>query len=271
MMNTRFMTRTSPLPFLQLLQSRRMSFFEKPIVKKQMLTGVWPIVATPFNSHDESLNFEAFGKIVKFWSDEIKVDGMTITGVLGESNRLTDEERLELIKIACQSSNVPICVGTSHAGTRATVDLSKMAIENGAHSVMITPSREGVPNEKKIIEYYQRIGKELGDTPIVLQDHPASTQVNMSIPTILEIIDTVPSVRCVKLESLPSPARMRIVKSHLRKNEKEEHVSLLTGLGGLYGYFDIQAGSNGFMTGFAFPEALQSIYEAEMKGIVNKV
>jgi hypothetical protein len=48
--------------------------------------------------------------------------GCTITGVLGESNRLTDNERATMIEIAVGIANsagrdYPICVGTSHAGT----------------------------------------------------------------------------------------------------------------------------------------------------------
>ena len=34
---------------------------------------------------------------------------------------------------------------------------------------------------------------------------------------------------------------------------------ILTGLGGLYGGFELQAGADGFMTGFAFPEVLQAM------------
>jgi 4-hydroxy-tetrahydrodipicolinate synthase len=36
----------------------------------------------------------------------------------------------------------------------------------------------------------------------------------------------------------------------------------LSGLGALYGIFDLERGSHGFMTGFAFPEALQAMVAA---------
>merc|ERR1719477_435475 len=89
--------------------------------------GVWPIIATPFND-DETINFAAFERIIDFFSNEIGVNGCTIIGVLGESNRLIDAERRELIKLATSTSSVPICVGTSHAGTYATIKLSEEAI-----------------------------------------------------------------------------------------------------------------------------------------------
>ena len=59
-------------------------------------TGVWPIMATPFNE-DESVDLESFGKSVAFMKDA-GCNGATIVGVLGESNRLMDAEREALIK-----------------------------------------------------------------------------------------------------------------------------------------------------------------------------
>jgi len=43
-------------------------------------------------------------------------------------------------------------------------------------------------------------------------------------------------------------------------------VPILTGLGALYGLFDLEAGSNGFNTGFAFPEVLMAMHTAAKAG-----
>ena len=85
--------------------------------------GVWPIVATPFHD-DESLDLEGFAKSIRFFG-ECGASGATVCGVLGESNRLTDAERAQLVETAVGAAGaMPICVGVSHAGTRATVDLA---------------------------------------------------------------------------------------------------------------------------------------------------
>ena len=85
--------------------------------------GVWPIVATPFHD-DESLDLEGFAKSIRFFG-ECGASGATVCGVLGESNRLTDAERAKLVETAVGAAGaMPICVGVSHAGTRATVDLA---------------------------------------------------------------------------------------------------------------------------------------------------
>ena len=237
------------------------------INKNNAFNGVWPIIATPFND-DERINFKSFEKIIDFYSNKINVNGCTIIGVLGESNRLIDSERKELISIATSISSVPICVGTSHSGTYATIKLSQDAINCGAHSVMITPSREPVPDQtNNIINYYKKIYDELGsEIPIVLQDHPASTLVHISMDSIKDIIkNKCPSIQCIKLESLPSPPKIRNLVPFIKENNL--NCTILTGLGALYGLFDLECKTNGFMTGFAFPEILYEIYKQE---IINK-
>ena len=53
-------------------------------------TGVIPILATPFHD-DESLDLESLARMIAF-NKTAGVDGVTLLGLLGESNRLTDDE-----------------------------------------------------------------------------------------------------------------------------------------------------------------------------------
>ena len=225
----------------------------------QKFSGVIPILATPFND-DESLDLASWQRMIEFMV-ALKVDGITLLGVLGESNRLNDHERESLIKsavatIATGRQRIPVIVGTSHTGTAAAAFLSRMAEDLGADAVMVAPAREPVPNDDRIVEYYQRIGNATR-LPIVLQDHPASTEVHMSAPLILRIVKEVGSVACIKAEAVPTPTKIRALRAGLSRP-----VSILSGLGALYAPFDLEAGSDGFNTGFAFPEVLRALVNA---------
>ena len=187
------------------------------------------------------------------------VDGVTILGVLGESNRLNDSERQELITSAVSTVNgrMPIIVGTSHSGTRVTAYLSRMAEDLGANAVMITPAKEPVPNPDRIAEMYQQVADSIS-IPIVLQDHPASSEVHMSVELMLRIVRAVPSIGCVKEEAVPTGPKIRLLRDGL----KEKNLPILSGLGALYAPFDLEAGSDGFNTGFALPEVLLAMMNA---------
>ena len=216
--------------------------------------GVFPILVTPFDDHG-NLDLESFDRMVRFMAD-IGVNGVTIIGVLGESNRMLDAEREQLIKTAVDAAGgrIPVIVGTSYSGTRATLELSRMAESLGAAGVMVTPSRESVPNEDRIFEFFQQVAEGIS-IPIVVQDHPASTQVHMSVSLILRLVREIPLVACIKEEAVPTPPRITALLNGIG----DRAVTILTGLGALYGAFDLARGAHGFMTGFAFPEVLLAL------------
>jgi len=228
-------------------------------------SGVIPILATPFNA-DETLDLESWQRMIEFMVD-MKVDGITILGVLGESNRLSDHEREKLIKaaVATVGKRIPVIVGTSYTGSAAATYLSQMAEDLGADAVMVAPAKEPVPNEDRILEYYRWIADGI-TLPIVLQDHPASTEVHMPVPLILRIVKEVPSVACIKAEAVPTPPKVRALREGLSRP-----VSILSGLGALYAPFDLEAGSDGFNTGFAFPEVLRALVMAAKAGDFDRV
>lgn len=228
--------------------------------------GVIPILATPFHD-DESLDLDSWSRLLEFMIG-IGVDGVTILGVLGESNRLNDPDRERLVESAVDivRQRVPIIVGTSHTGTEAAVYLSRRAEELGAAAVMVTPAKEPVPNDERIIELYRRIADKIS-IPIVLQDHPISTEVHMSVDLIIKVLRRVPSIASVKEEAVPTAAKIR----QLRDGFTERPLSIITGLGALYAPFELAAGSDGFNTGFAFPEVLQAMVIAARDGDWGRV
>jgi 4-hydroxy-tetrahydrodipicolinate synthase len=227
---------------------------------KVSFEGVYPILATPFHD-DERVDIESMERLIHFMAG-LGVDGVTILGVLGEANRMLDSEREALIKAAVKAAaGLPVIVGTSHSGTRAALNLSQMAQELGADAVMVTPHAEAVPSEERVFEYYRAIASGIR-IPIVVQDHPASSGVHMSAPLMLHMVAELPAVAAMKEEALPTAPKIRTLLQGMTARK----VPILTGLGSLYAQFDLEAGSSGFNTGFAFPEALMAMVKAVRAG-----
>jgi 4-hydroxy-tetrahydrodipicolinate synthase len=228
--------------------------------------GVYPILPTPFND-DEVLDTEAFAGIIRFMVD-VGVDGVTILGVLGEANRMVDAERSKLIEtaVATADGRIPIIVGTSHSGTQATIELSHIAHKLGAAGVMVTPHREPTPNTQRIYDHFARIADAI-ELPIILQDHPISTQVHMPLDLVLRMVAEIDRVSCIKQEAVPSPARVAALVAGMTTRK----LPILTGLGALYGGYELARGADGFMTGFAFPEVLMAMVIAAQNDDHNRV
>lgn len=237
--------------------------------------GVYPILVTPFlKNDDELLDLQSFRRSIRFMA-EAEVQGVTITGVLGESNRLTDKERQRLIETARTTIQeysrkdhgidgrppLHLCVGTSHTGTAATVALCEMAKDLKADSVMVTPSvSHGVE------QLYHRVADACPNLPIVVQDHPLSTGVHLPTDLLVRLVAQVPTVACIKLESLPTVDRLAELRAHPDWNG----CPVLTGLGALYAGFDLEHQISGFMTGFSFPEVLRGMHAYAASGDVER-
>jgi 4-hydroxy-tetrahydrodipicolinate synthase len=234
-------------------------------------TGVWPILPAPFQD-DESLDLESLERVVRFMA-AAGMDGVTVLGVLGEFNRITDAEREQVVRAtvrAAQASPGPggarlrVVVGATHPGTHATVEYCRMAEALGADGVMISPSHEPAPGEEQVAEYFRRVAAGC-KLPIVLQDHPASSQVFMGVPLLLRLVAELPQIACIKLEQPPTPPRIAALLGGMAAGTAGgggRTVTLLQGLGALYGQFDLERGAHGFMTGFAFPEALKAMVDS---------
>jgi 4-hydroxy-tetrahydrodipicolinate synthase len=90
--------------------------------------------------------------------------------------------------------------------------------------------------------------------------------VHMSVPLLLRLVNEIPSIACIKEEALPTPPKI----SALLSSMTERRIPILTGLGALYGGFDLARGSSGFNTGFAFPEVLQAMVKHSRAGNMEK-
>jgi 4-hydroxy-tetrahydrodipicolinate synthase len=117
---------------------------------------------------------------------------------------------------------------------------------------MLAPPVLGRPNDDAVLAHYLAVAAAT-DLPIVVQDHPASSGVHMSVDLLATIADRAPACRVVKLEDEPSPpkiGRLRAARPDIR---------ILGGLGAIMLIEELRRGAVGTMTGFGFPELLVEI------------
>ncbi len=213
--------------------------------------GVWNIVPTPFTD-DGSLDQASLPGLTRFVAG-CDVDGMTILGVLGEAGKLSDDERDRVVAgVIGAAGGLPVCVGVSHAATDRAVAYARGAAAMGAHSLMLAPPALAKPNDAAVLAHYRAVASAV-DVPIVVQDHPASSGVHMSVDLITTIADQVPRCRTIKLEDEPSPPKIT------RLLAADPGLRILGGLGAIMLLEELRRGAVGTMTGFGFPEILVEI------------
>lgn len=228
----------------------------------ERLRGVWNIVPTPFLD-DASLDEESIGTLVDFVIGT-GVDGMTVLGVMGEVGRLSDEERHRVLELTIDraAGRVPICAGVSHAATDRAVAFAREAEALGAHSVMLAPPALLKPNDDAVRAHYLAVAAAIR-IPIVVQDHPASSNVWMSAAVLGGLVAASPLCRVIKLEEEPSPPKIR------RLLAASPDAVVLGGLGAIALLEELRAGASGTMTGFGYPDILVDIVRRWFSGDVD--
>lgn len=225
-----------------------------------VLTGVFNITPTPFHP-DGALDLDSLTRLTAF-TRGTGVNGMTILGVLGEADKLTEAERDAVIEatIAAAGPGFPICVGTTHAGTDGCIAYSRRAQALGAAAVMVAPPKLARSNDAALHRHYVAVAEAL-DIPVVVQDFPPAVGgILMSAELIGGLAKASPRLQHLKLEDDPSPMKVSQV---LAVNPA---VKVMGGLGGMMFLEELRHGAVGTMTGFAFPEILVAIHRAWTAG-----
>ena len=221
--------------------------------------GIFHILATPFRE-DGALDTTGYPRLIESVLST-GVNGLTILGIAGEAHRLTDEERRRVVETVVKETRgrVPVAVGVSASGTHLATAFARMAREHGADALMVAPPT-GLKNLDAVAEHYRIVAAVTG-LPIVLQDEPVTTQVNMPAPFIAQVCAEIAQIQAVKLEeppTLPKITRLRALFG--------DRVAIFGGLGGVYFFEELSRGADGAMTGFPYPEALRAIREHFVAG-----
>jgi 4-hydroxy-tetrahydrodipicolinate synthase len=226
------------------------------------LKGVYNITPTPFHP-DGSLDEASLHTLTRFNVDK-GVDGMTILGVMGETGKVTDAERDQIIAGVLEAANgeLPICVGTTHGGTDGCVAYSKRAQALGAKAVMVAPPQLARSNEEAMRRHYLTVAAAI-DIPIVVQDHPASSRVYMSVELITRLAEEAPQCNFLKLEDVPCPPKVAKVRA------AKPDMVIFGGLGGMMFLEELKSGADGTMTGFGFPDILVDIHRKYLRGDID--
>lgn len=229
--------------------------------------GVFVISVTPF-AEDGALDLESLDRVTDFYL-EAGADGLTILGMMGEAPKLTQSESLKVLdRVVARVGGKPVVVGVSAPGLAALAELGKEAMARGAAGVMVAPPMS-LRTDAQILNYYRQACGFLGaDIPVVLQDFPLATTVQISDELLGRIIDALPQIVMLKHEDWPGLAK--ISKLRAAEAEGRRHISVLCGNGGAFLPEEVARGADGAMTGFGFPEMMVRVVALAARGEMDR-
>ena len=161
-----------------------------------MLGEVLTAVVTPFG-RDGAVDFERFRELAQHLV-ESGSDGLVVAGTTGESPNLTDDERLELFRVAVDTlrGRGTVVAGTGTYSTAHSVHLTREAHELGVDGFLVITPYYNKPPVRGIVEHFRAIA-DVSDRPIIVYNIPGRVALNLEPETIVELTD-IPTVRAVK-------------------------------------------------------------------------
>lgn len=161
-----------------------------------MLGEVLTAVVTPFG-RDGAVDFERFRELAQHLV-ESGSDGLVVAGTTGESPNLTDDERLELFRVAVDAlrGRGTVVAGTGTYSTAHSVHLTREAHELGVDGFLVVTPYYNKPPARGIVEHFRAIA-DVSDRPIIAYNIPGRVAINIEPETIVELAQ-IPTVRAVK-------------------------------------------------------------------------
>jgi 4-hydroxy-tetrahydrodipicolinate synthase len=161
-----------------------------------VLGEVLTAVVTPFKD-DGSVDFDGFRDLANHLLDHGS-DGLVVAGTTGESPTLSDDERLELFRVAIDAvgGRGTVVAGTGTYSTAHSVHLTREAHDIGVDGFLVVTPYYNKPPPRGIVEHFKAIAAE-SDRPVVVYNIPGRVVINIEPETMVELAE-IPTVRAVK-------------------------------------------------------------------------
>ena len=160
-----------------------------------IFTGSCVALVTPFK--DNKIDFDRIRALID-WHIENGTDAILVAGTTGETSTLTDQEHLDLLRVAGEhiAGRVPYIAGTGSNDTAYSIMLSKYAEEQGADAVLVINPYYNKSTQKGIYVHIKAIADAI-KVPIIVYNVPSRTGANISVSTMQKLAE-IPNVQAVK-------------------------------------------------------------------------
>jgi len=113
-------------------------------------------------------------------------DGIVVTGTTGETSTLTDEEKIELVRVgkSVAAGRATIITGGGSNETAHAIELYKASEKAGADGALVVTPYYNKPTQSGILTHFRMVA-DATDLPVMLYDIPGRTGVPIRFETLI--------------------------------------------------------------------------------------
>ncbi len=174
-----------------------------------VLGEILTAAVTPFRE-DGAVDYDRYRELCAYLVEHGS-DGVVVAGTTGEAPTLSDDERIELFRVAVDEvgASATVVAGTGTYSTAHSVHLTERAHELGVDGFLVVTPYYNKPPPRGIVEHFKAIAA-VSDRPIIVYNIPQRVVVNIEPETIAELAE-IPTVKAVKQATEEIDQARRIV------------------------------------------------------------
>ena len=156
--------------------------------------GLGTALVTPFSNVE--IDWESYRLLVKR-QVEAGVDFLVPLGSTAETPCLTDEDKVEILRVTKEEScGLPIVAGVGSNSFTGTVRNMRLLDPYGADAYLVVVPFYNKPTQEGLYRYFKAVAEET-DRQVILYNVPGRTGTNMKTETCLRLAE-IPNVVAVK-------------------------------------------------------------------------
>jgi 4-hydroxy-tetrahydrodipicolinate synthase len=151
----------------------------------RMLTAM----ITPM-TRDGAVDYDGAARLASYLVDDMRNDGLVVSGTTGESPTTTDEEQDRLLRTVVEAvgDRASIVAGVGTNDTAHTKELTRRAQRAGADGLLVVTPYYSKPPQHALEAHFRAVA-DVADLPVMLYDIPGRTGTPIATETLIRLAD----------------------------------------------------------------------------------
>lgn len=157
-----------------------------------MFHGSMVAIVTPMQS-DGQIDYDSFTQLLN-WHVQSGTKAIVVLGTTGESATINDKERRKLFQLAVKElkGKVPMIAGTGANATSVAIELTQMAMEEGADACLLVTPYYNKPTQEGLYLHYKAVAQAV-PIPQIFYNVPGRTGCDLLPETAIRL-SSIPNI-----------------------------------------------------------------------------
>jgi 4-hydroxy-tetrahydrodipicolinate synthase len=144
---------------------------------------------TPMTS-DGAVDYDGAARLAAYLVDDMRNEGLVLSGTTGESPTTTDEEKERLLRVVLDTvgDRAKVVAGVGTNNTTHTIELARQAERAGAGGLLVVTPYYNKPAQDALAAHFTAVADSTG-LPMLIYDIPGRTATAVATATLIKLAE----------------------------------------------------------------------------------